>query len=379
MTKSDDSLLLVDRMAGALIAAARKYKELDESARLNGVCFDGDVKAELAGATGEDADVEAELAGTTGKDFPLEIPILVNALEIAQRSVGRICIDAYKTTGRVQVFVNQVSSGHIHGVAVVLVVRAISNATEAFEGPSDEFVAVGGDGMYGDVNGIINAPDCTVHSLWDSNGRPTGSSLDGLLFLAEVENGNRSLPELIRCMEMLLANFQSLNAVLGMKCEDDTNGNKVHAFILIAWCTVSGVRAPHVVTKLFDFGPYEYSDMKKNNATAILQLPLPPAATKPIAGVHGAVVVAAHLLPWTRMVSGRDAQHSADHILMEIPASLLVTGAHSQGTGAPITIPLHAVPARLNLASLSRIFCRQIFFVWVEGHRKLCNRFSPIS
>jgi hypothetical protein len=70
----------------------------------------------------------------------------------------------------------------------------------------------------------------------------------GPLFFAEVEHGNRSLPELIRHLGMFLANFPNLNGVLGIKGEEDADGNKVYALILIEWRTdtqiLDGTAAP---------------------------------------------------------------------------------------------------------------------------------------
>jgi hypothetical protein len=81
-----------------------------------------------------------------------------------------------------------------------------------------------------------SAPDVTVQSLERANGQPMGDSELGPLFFAEVEHGNRSLPELIRHLGMLLANFPNLNGVLGIKGEE-AGDNKPNALILIEWRT----------------------------------------------------------------------------------------------------------------------------------------------
>jgi hypothetical protein len=61
--------------------------------------------------------------------------------------------------------------------------------------------------------------------------------------------------ELIRHLGLLLVNFPNLNGVVGIKGEEEANGNKMYALILIEWRTVAGVRQPHV-TQLVDFGPH---------------------------------------------------------------------------------------------------------------------------
>jgi hypothetical protein len=180
--------------------------------------------------------------------------------------------------------------------------REFGNAALAFSDPPQAFVTTGTDGMYG--SNIISAPDLTVQSLGQANGQPTRNSELGPIFFAEAEHGNRSLPELIRYLGMLLVNFPNLNGVLGIKGEEDSNGNKVNALILIEWReNMAGARQPHV-TRLVDFGPHPYSDEKKRNANDALQLKLPfPAGTLAQSGVHGAGA-ATPLPEWTRFVAG---------------------------------------------------------------------------
>jgi hypothetical protein len=158
------------------------------------------------------------------------------------------------------------------------------------------------------------------------NGQSQGHEYNALLFGADVESGIRSLSELFRCMGMMRANFPKLNAVLGIKCEDDASDRdkKMHALILIERRTTvaDGTRAPQV-TKLIDFGPYEYPKTRKDDANAVLHLPLPrllPQHRLLERNMELALsITAAHLPPsWTRMVSGREDAGDAgktDHVV----------------------------------------------------------------
>jgi hypothetical protein len=141
--------------------------------------------------------------------------------------------------------VRQVASGNTQGEAVAEVVGAIGNAVLPYSDPPQEFVSAGTGGIYGRKYNLVSAPDVTVRSLGRVNGQPMGNSQLGPLFFAEVEHGNRSLPELIRHLGMLLANFPNLNGVLGIKGEKDGD-NKMNALILNEWQTEAGVRQPRV-------------------------------------------------------------------------------------------------------------------------------------
>ena len=159
----------------------------------------------------------------------LLIDQLGDACSIAKCSVGKLKVVAFQTTG--QVFVHQVASGYTHGLAVSQVNREIGNAMLSFSGQPHQFVAVGTNGMYG--THIISPPDVTVQSLGQPNGEPTRDSELGLLLFAEVESGNHSLPELIHHLGMPLANYPNLDGVLGIKGEQDDNGNQMNALVLI--------------------------------------------------------------------------------------------------------------------------------------------------
>ena len=253
---------MVQQAASALVDAANIYKNQDAEASSKGENYDEFVKVELP----------AELS----------FDQLGDACCIAKRSMGKLKVVAFQTTG--EVFVRHVASGYTHGEAAVDVIREISNAALPFQEPPQEFVGVGSDGMYG--THIIYAPDVTVRSLGRPNGEPTKDSELGPLFFGEVESGNRSLPELIRHLGMLLANFPNLNGVLGIKGEENKNGNMMNALVLIEWRSMaSGGRQPHV-THLVDFEPHPYTDTRKRNANNILQLPLPPKGVKAQNGVH---------------------------------------------------------------------------------------------
>jgi hypothetical protein len=326
-TTHDDNM--VQQVADALVEAASLYEEQDKKALLKGDYYDELVRVERGG------------------HWLPTIDQLGDACNIAQRSVGKLKVLAFPNTG--QVFLRQVASGHTHGEVVAEVVREFSNAALAYSYPPQAFVSTGTDGIYG--SNIFSAPDLTVRSLGRADGQPTRNSEFGPIFFAEAEHGNRSLPELIRHLGMLLVNFPNLNGILGIKGEEDDNGNKFNALILIEWrdTLADGARHPHV-TRLVDFGPHPYSEQKKSNANDALVLPLPyPAGTLAQSGVHGAGA-ATPLPEWTRFGSGMDGDNPAT---IRISPTLLFAGAHSTGNNsAVIDIPETALEANINLAHL---------------------------
>jgi hypothetical protein len=320
---------MVQQVADALVEAASLYEKQDKKALLKGDYYDELVRVERGG------------------HWLPTIDQLGDACNIAQRSVGKLKVLAFPNTG--QVFLRQVASGHTHGEVVAEVVREFSNAALAYSYPPQAFVSTGTDGIYG--SNIFSVPDLTVRSLGRADGQPTRNSEFGPIFFAEAEHGNRSLPELIRHLGMLLVNFPNLNGVLGIKGEEDDNGNKFNALILIEWrdTLADGARHPHV-TRLVDFGPHPYSEQKKSNANDALVLPLPyPAGTLAQSGVHGAGA-ATPLPEWTRFGSGMDGDNPAT---IRISPTLLFAGAHSTGNNsAVIDIPETALEANINLAHL---------------------------
>jgi hypothetical protein len=168
-----------------------------------------------------------------------------------------------------------------------------------------------------------------------------------------VENGNRSLPSLIRHLGMLLANFPSLDGVFGIKGEEK-NGNRILVLILIEWHTdaATGVRQP-CVSQLIDFGPDSISDIQRGNAETTLQLPLPPLVMPAIPTVHGAGVFAAPFPAWTRLAGGMDAAQQPATITL--PTTLLLAGARD-ANGAIIDIPANALGAEIDLEDICSIY-----------------------
>jgi hypothetical protein len=319
--------MVVKQAAAALVEAANIYKNQDARALSKGENYDGFVKVDLPG----------------GHWLPIDQ--LGDACSIAKRTVGKLNVVAFQTTG--EVFVRQLASGDTHGGVVVEVIRVISTAVDPFSRPPQVFVASAMGGLYGGFH-LITAPDVTVQSFGDINGQRMGDSEFGPLFFAEVEHGNRSLLELIRHLGLLLANFPNLNGVLGIKGEKDTNGNKTNALILIECRTVAGVRQRHV-TQLVDFGPHPYTDIKKRNVNHALTLPLPAIGEEAQPGEHGTGAVDP-LPEWTRFDSGMDGDNPA---IIPISPTLLLAGAHSTGdNGAIINIPAAALPANIDLAFL---------------------------
>jgi hypothetical protein len=92
-------------------------------------------------------------------------------------------------------------------------IRTKQRCALLYMSPPEAFVGVGTDGMYDTT--FFSAPDVTVGSLGrQGGGQPTDGTADGLLFFADVEDNNQSLPALIRRLGVLLVNFRNLNGVL---------------------------------------------------------------------------------------------------------------------------------------------------------------------
>jgi hypothetical protein len=170
-----------------------------------------------------------------------------------------------------KVLVRQVAFGYRHGEATVEIASELYTAVASYSDPPAAFVGVGLGGMYGVDTTFISAPDVTVQSLGRQSGQPTNDTADGPLFLAEVEDNNRSLPALIRHLGMLLVSFPNLNGVLGIKADSNKEGTQQYrVLILVEWrVNVAGQRQPQV-TQLVDFGPDEIPNVRRINAEKAL-------------------------------------------------------------------------------------------------------------
>ena len=177
---------------------------------------------------------------------------------------------------------------------------------------------------------------------------PTASSP---IFFAEVEDGNRTLPALIRHCGALLVNFPHLNAVLGIKGENTNTVEplRLNSLFLIQRDHEGGEPRQCRVTRLIDFGPDQLSTVKRDHAQRELESPLPPLGVKPVAGEHGAGVAApAGGWIWERFVNGRE---NGEDQMCDIPVELLLQGAHSRDNEPIADIP--DVSAQINLGELA--------------------------
>jgi hypothetical protein len=214
----------VQEAVSALVKAAELYKNQNAEALSKGEYHNGLVKVELPG------------------DGWLPIKQLGGACQVAKRSVGKLRVLAFKTTS--EIFVRQVASGYIHAEAVAEVLGEIHTAVLPYSRQPERFV----------WQCFHLCARCHSAIRWTSQWTASERLTAQPAFFAEVEDGNRSLPELIRHLGMLLANYSNLNGVLGIKGEEDAHGNQMNSLITIQWCIVAGVRQPYV-TNLVDFGP----------------------------------------------------------------------------------------------------------------------------
>ena len=88
-----------------------------------------------------------------------------------------------------------------------------------------------------------------------------GDEAEKVLFLAEIEHKNRSLPELIRTLHDYCEKYGNMNGTFGIKC-DDSSGNaegNIHITMIVI------KKHPLELLKMIDFGPDELTDIKKEN------------------------------------------------------------------------------------------------------------------
>jgi hypothetical protein len=189
---------------------------------------------------------------------------------------------------------------------------------------------------------VISAPDVAVSSVSSANGTPLRDTPEAPIFFCEIEDGNRSLPALIRHLGMLQVNFPNLNGVVGIKGGTRKNGDQWAVLIFLQGTAV---------TTLLDFGPSPLVAIQTNVANTTLALPLPPIGAEPVARQHGAGAVAANLPVWERMPNGQNAAGGGGDAVFEIPANALLAGSHARG-GIALAVPANAVPARISLKEL---------------------------
>ena len=231
-------------------------------------------------------------------------------------------------------FVREVALSHTRGTAVGGLYQHVKQHRP--------FVSMALGAVYG--ADYAAAPDDTV----TSRGQNPPTALSPIYF-AEVEDGNRSLPALIRHCGALLVNFPNLHAVLGIKGEktDTLEPLKGNALFLIQ-CD-NGTRRP-CLTRLIDFGPDGLFDTKRDNAQRELELPLPPPGEKPESGIHGAGVEApADGWTWERVVNGR--RENGQNKMLDLPVGLLLRDAHSRDNAPIEDIP--DVNAQIDLGELA--------------------------
>jgi hypothetical protein len=311
----------VNENASALVDASNLYAERRNDAFSKGDYYDDFVQVELS------SQLSTEQLG--------------QACQRAKHRVGRLGIVAVGG----KVFVRQVTSGHKHGDVAGEVFRVVRNVVLSYS--DGGFVAPSYDSLFGNIDNISTAPDITVRSLGLSNGDPSDNLALAPVFFAEVEDGNRSLPALIRQLGMLLANFPRLNGVLGIKGERDANNQHFGVLVLIEWRGI-GVTRQSCVTNLVDFGPNEMTSLRRSNAEVALGLPLPPPNVIPRCREHGAGVEA--VPQWVRYTNGLDIHGNT--AIVKVSPSLLLAGACRQGDSAIVDIAPNAIPAEINLKRL---------------------------
>jgi hypothetical protein len=102
-----------------------------------------------------DGFVKVDLPGAGNGRLPIDE--LGDACDVSKRSVGKLDVGAFQSTGKL--FVRQVVSGHTHGEVVAEVPRVMANAAPPYSDLPQECVGVGLGRMCGSA--LISAPDMT--------------------------------------------------------------------------------------------------------------------------------------------------------------------------------------------------------------------------
>jgi len=319
----------------AIAVAANIFKSKNAIAASRGECCDEYVKVALAGYGQEMAWINATQ--------------IENACRVVRNRLHGQKIRLVTGVNPGDIYVRHVESGHEHGTYVG---KAFGSVTNPFDFLAT-FLSSGSNGMYGRAGHTsVVAPSISIRSMSSPAGRgqPTNGHETGSLFFGEVERGNRSLFSFTRHLGVLLANFPNLNGVMGIKGEEDPRGDKMLVLILIERRTnATGIREL-LVTRLVDFGPHPHSNLKRKSVHTVLQLPLPPVATIPFSGQHGASS-SASLPAWERYPNGRDPANQNNAAIVEIAPELIMAGVHNlQGT--PLSLPATTQPVRINLAGV---------------------------
>jgi hypothetical protein len=321
---------VLPRLEELALAAVHSYKHSDEKALRNKKSFDGPV----------------EVKGIE-EVFPDKLWVTAEQLgELCMATGSGVKLDAFPVSKKIHV--RQYASGYKHAGAVGCVSQEITAAARPyFSRP--RYAVHTSDRTYGSLLSTGTAPDFVLSSWGVPGGGRAYDTREAPLFIAEVDHGNRTLPELIRHLGMLLGNFPNLNGVVGFKGKEKPDGRKVVALVAIEWGSV-GRNA--CVTRLIDFGPDSLSDTERTNAVTTLGLPRPGVGIDPVAGQNGAGVIQ-QLPDWERVPNG--IEETGDDFVYHISPLLLLVGAHS-AEGEELLVPTELAPARINLADLADVY-----------------------
>lgn len=146
------------------------------------------------------------------------------------------------------------------------------------------------------MNNVVMAPDCVVYPTQPPP--PVGAGTKQVSLGLEVEDGNRSLPHLIRHMGEM---WQSghIRCVVGMK--------RVADDVMVMFVIERSPAGNPVLTALHDFGGTALTEQRRRNAEAEFTRTFPGMA----------------LIPWNRVLRG---QAHGNAVLVDVPFHHILHG-----------------------------------------------------
>ena len=201
------------------------------------------------------------------------------------------------------------ASGACHGAGVGAMLSRVADAVK--RNGHEGLIATASDAT-APIGGSVSAPDVITYPV-DPLNAPVGSGLKQVTLVCEVENSNRSMPELIRHLGQV-AQSQHVQCVVGTKLAVAGAASQMVFFVIMT--PPGGAQ----MTFAYDFGDVPLTDARRQNASDEFTASFP--------GMHQ--------LPWIRAPQGL---LGGAHVTVPIPYDAIISGM-SVGN------PLQAVPAQ---------------------------------
>lgn len=336
---SDDELAIAAWERDPFVSRIVDNVAAKASAHLQRMRLDGPIAVEAAGA---DAALEVPRFSLS-MQWPPQEEISVSRLETLRSGLQittKETVDIEYDIDMRELRINVYASGFRHGGGVGELNGAFGIARHA---NLFRHATICSDGL-AVVGSQILAPDLVIHSFEPRDHPDPGTPGCPITYVGEVEHSNRSLPELIRHLGMVMGVFPQppahpnppINGAVGCKLLQGTAAHS-RAVLFVIGRNAAGVP---VVTDAYDFGAEPMSPQQRIPADAAMT------------DAFGAAPV------WTRVEEGRDAQ--GQEVVVEIPFETVVEGV-LDAAGAPLNLAnmmppgVGWVPVRIELERMLQI------------------------